>query len=150
MRSDHLAKMVDIGSKKVVKRVATAEGRLELKPSTLKSILSGTVKKGDVISASKLVGIQAAKATSAILPLCHLVPLTAVEVEIELERDSLVARCTVGADYKTGVEMEALTGVTAALLNAWDMVKYLEKDDNGQYPSTTISDIRVVRKTKGR
>lgn len=133
-----------------VKRAATAIGSLELKPSTLKSILSGTVKKGDVVSSSKLVGIQAAKATSATLPLCHLVPLTSVVVEIELKRDALVAKCTVAAEYKTGVEMEALTGVTAALLNAWDMVKYLEKDARGQYPNTTISGVRVIRKSKGR
>lgn len=145
-----MARMIDVGHKKSVKRVAVAEGRLRLKTATLRAIARGSVKKGDVISASRLVGIQAAKGTSTILPLCHLVPLTGVEVEIMIRSDSLVARCTASAHYKTGVEMEALTGVTAALLNAWDMVKYLEKNAEGQYPNTSICDIRVVKKTKGR
>ena len=141
--------MVDIGKKEIVKRVATAEGALVLKRSTLKAIAQGSIRKGDVISASKLAAIQAAKATSVILPLCHQVPLTSVEVEIKVGSDRLAAKCTVSAEYKTGVEMEALVGVSSALLNAWDMVKYLEKDSRGQYPGTSITGIRVLSKTKG-
>lgn len=144
-----MARMVDIGSKKVVKRTATAEGHIALKPSTMRAISTGKVKKGDVITASKLAGIQAAKATSSTLPLCHQIPLTSVEIEFSLEADKLVARCTVEADYKTGVEMEALAGVTTALLNAWDMVKYLEKDMRGQYLDTEISGVKVISKRKG-
>lgn len=140
--------MVDIGDKKTVKRAATAEGRLKLKESTLKAISSNQIKKGDVISSSKLAGIQGAKATSTLLPLCHQIPLTSVEIDMRVEADGLRATCNVSAFYKTGVEMEALVGVTVALLNAWDMVKYLEKDDKGQYPGTAIKDIRVVSKMK--
>lgn len=144
-----MARMVDVGDKDVVKRTATATGRLVLKKSTLKAIVSGSIKKGDVISASKLAGIQAAKATSTLLPLCHQIPLTSVEVDIGVEKDCLRSTCTVAAFYRTGVEMEALAGATVSLLNAWDMVKYLEKDSRGQYPGTAIEDVRVVSKFKG-
>jgi cyclic pyranopterin phosphate synthase len=144
-----MARMVDIGDKDVVKRVASAEGFLRLKKSTLEAISSNRVKKGDVITASKLAGIQAAKATSTMLPLCHQIPLTAVKLDIAVRAGRLHCRCTVSAEYKTGVEMEALVGVSAALLNAWDMVKYLEKDSHGQYPRTEVSGVRVTRKTKG-
>ena len=143
-----MVRMVDIGHKEVVRREAVAEGSLVLKMPTIEAIASGKVKKGDVLAASKLAGIQAAKATSTILPLCHQIPLTSVDVELSIDACTLRGRCTVSADYRTGVEMEALVGVTAALLNAWDMVKYLEKDDKGQYPSTSIKDIRVVSKLK--
>lgn len=141
--------MVDIGDKEIVKRLAVAEGVLNLKRTTLAAIASGKVKKGDVYSASKLAGIQAAKATATLLPLCHQIPLALVEVDVKVENRVLRATCTVSADYKTGVEMEALVGVTAALLNAWDMVKYLEKDSSGQYPATAIKEVRVLKKTKG-
>lgn len=144
-----MAKMVDVGGKEVVRRVATAEGTLRLKRSTVDAVARNEVKKGDVISASKIAGIQAAKGTSTILPLCHQVPLTSVEVELVAVGDVLKARCTVSAHYRTGVEMEALVGVSAALLNAWDMVKYLEKDEMGQYPGTAIQDVRVTLKEKG-
>jgi len=144
-----MAKMVDISKKAIVRRTAVAKGSLRLKPSTLRAITEKAIKKGDVISASKLAAIQAAKATSSILPLCHQVPLTSVEVDVSVSDSSLDARCSVSADYKTGVEMEALVGVTVALLNAWDMVKYLEKDSKGQYPQTEIAEVRVVSKKKG-
>ena len=144
-----MVKMVDVSDKAVVRRTATAKGSLKLKPSTLRAVAGKMIKKGDVVSASKLAAIQAAKETSSILPLCHQIPLTSVEVDVSVSSDSLDARCTVTADYKTGVEMEALVGVTVALLNAWDMVKYLEKDVKGQYPRTEIAEVRVVSKKKG-
>jgi cyclic pyranopterin phosphate synthase len=144
-----MTKMVDIGDKDMVKRVATAEGRLVLKESTLKAIASNQIKKGDVISSSKLASIGGVKATSALLPLCHQIPLTSIDTDMRIEEGGLTATCTVSAFYRTGVEMEALVGVTVALLNAWDMVKYLEKDDKGQYPGTSIRDVRVVSKRKG-
>ena len=143
-----MAKMVDISGKKSVMRTAVAAGSLTLKRSTIQAIRKGLVKKGDVLTASKLAGIQAAKATSAILPLCHQVPLTSIEIGVEIRKDRLEMVCSVYATYKTGVEMEALVGVTTALLNAWDMVKYLEKDSKGQYPATRIGEIRVLEKTK--
>lgn len=144
-----MARMVDIAGKKVVRRKAVAEGHIRLKPVTLRAITHGRIKKGDVLTASKLAGIQAAKATSQTLPLCHQVPLTSVEVDISVLEDELRARCSVSADYRTGVEMEALVGAATALLNVWDMVKYLEKDDHGQYPDTVVRDLRVVSKVKG-
>ena len=144
-----MARMVDVGAKPSVRRRATATGTLTLKSSTINAIRKGPVKKGDVIASSKLAGIQAAKATSSLLPLCHQVPLTSIGVEIRVEDRCLEMTCSVSATYRTGVEMEALVGVTAALLNAWDMVKYLEKDSKGQYPTTAISGIRVLEKRKG-
>lgn len=144
-----MARMVDVGDKATVRRVATAEGSLVLKEATLKAIREKRVKKGDVASASKLAGIQAAKATSSILPLCHQIPLESIEIDVDVGEEWLSARCTVSASYKTGVEMEALVGVTTALLNAWDMVKYLEKDKDGQYPATRLTGVRVLSKTKG-
>ena len=144
-----MARMVDIGDKKVVRRTAKAKGELVLKPGTVKAIAKGSVKKGDVLSASKIAGIQGAKATSAVLPLCHQIPLTSVDVNICLKKDRMVCECAVSAEYRTGVEMEALVGVTVALLNAWDMVKYLEKDSRGQYPDTRITGVEVVSKEKG-
>lgn len=144
-----MTRMIDIGGKRVVKRTAVAEGYLVLKESTLKTIVKNDVKKGDVFSASKLAGIQAAKATSTILPLCHQIPLTSVELDISVLKGKVRARCTVSAEYKTGVEMEALVGVAASLLNVWDMVKYLEKNERGQYPTARMMDVCVLRKTKG-
>ena len=143
-----MARMVNVGDKDAVKRVATAKGRLTLKKSTLRAIEALKIEKGDVVSASKIAGIQAAKATSTTLPLCHQIPLTSVRVNIEIGEEDLTATCEVEAFYKTGVEMEALVGVATALLNAWDMVKYLEKDPRGQYPGTAIKEIRVVSKVK--
>lgn len=144
-----MASMIDIGRKKSVNRKAIAEGHIRLRPSTLEAISHNAIKKGDVVTSSKLAGIQAAKATAQVLPLCHQVPLTSVEVDISILEDELVARCEVSANYKTGVEMEALVGAATALLNVWDMVKYLEKDERGQYPDTSICDLRVLSKTKG-
>ncbi len=144
-----MTKMIDVGDKKTVKRTASAEGFLILKPSTIRKILSGDIEKGDVVGASKLAGIQGAKSASSTLPLCHQVPLTSIEFDIAAKKDRLQCTCTVSADYKTGVEMEALVGVCVALLNAWDMVKYLEKDLKGQYPDTRITGVRVLAKTKG-
>jgi cyclic pyranopterin phosphate synthase len=144
-----MAKMVDVADKDIVRRVATAQGHILLKKSTLQAIAKNRIKKGDVVAASKIAGIQAAKSTSTILPLCHQIPLTSVAVDLSVGDGRLDCSCTVSALYRTGVEMEALVGVAAALLNAWDMVKYLEKDSGGQYPNTEISGIRVVSKVKG-
>ncbi|MDH4122739.1 MAG: cyclic pyranopterin monophosphate synthase MoaC [Thermoplasmata archaeon] len=143
-----MVKMVDISDKEDVNRTAVAEGKIKLKDRSLKAIKEGKVKKGDVISASQLAGIQAAKDTSRLLPFCHQIPLTSVDVRIKAVSGAISVRTTVTANYKTGVEMEALAGTAAALLNIWDMVKYLEKDKDGQYPVAEISGIKVLRKTK--
>ncbi len=140
--------MIDIGEKKVVFREASAKGRILLAPRTLKALREGKVEKGDVLSASKIAGLQAAKLTSQLLPLCHQIPLNTVSIEMIIGRDSVEATSTVSANYRTGVEMEALVAVAAALLNVWDMVKRLEKNAGGQYPKTRITDIQVTMKKK--
>lgn len=141
--------MVSIGDKPVVPRVATAVGRILLRPRTIRAIESGRLKKGDVLTVAEVAAIRAAKATPEILPLCHTIPLTGVTVRFKVKEESVECTCTVEAHYRTGVEMEALTGVAAALLTIWDMTKSLEKDEAGQYPVAAISEIRVKEKRKG-
>jgi len=142
-------KMIDISGKEVVHREAEATGRINLKGDTIEKIRSGEIKKGDPLPAAEIACILAVKKTPDILPLCHPIPITSVDAEFQIADDYIEARCRVTADYKTGVEMEALTGVAAALLTIWDMVKYLEKDTDGQYPSTVITDVKVTEKRKG-
>ena len=142
-------KMIDVSGKEIVHREAEALGRINLKPETIGKIRSGDIKKGDPLPAAEIACILAVKKTPDILPLCHPIPITSVDAEFHVADDHIEARCRVTADYKTGVEMEALTGVTVALLTIWDMVKYLEKDTDGQYPSTVITDVKVTEKRKG-
>ncbi len=141
-------RMIDVSKKDIVHREAEAEGRIYLKIDTIKAIKEGRVKKGDPLAAAEISCILAVKKTPELIPLCHPIPLTSIDVNFDLEESSLRVWCRVTADYKTGVEMEALTGVTAGLLTVWDMVKYLEKDESGQYPSTSISEVRVIEKRK--
>jgi cyclic pyranopterin monophosphate synthase len=143
-------RMVDISEKETVPRRATAVGRLRLKDSTMRAIEEGKVVKGDPLVVAEVAAIQAVKKTSELMPLCHPVPVDSVDTRFTLGQGYVEATCTVTASYRTGVEMEALTGVAVALLNVWDMVKYLEKDDEGQYPDTAITEIRVKEKWKGR
>jgi len=141
--------MVDISEKPSIFREATAEGKIKLKPQTIRLIKENKIEKGDVFTVSKIVAIQAAKNTSTILPLCHPIPITHVNVEFKIISETeILARVTVKTTAPTGVEMEALTAVSAALLNIWDMVKKYEKDDKGQYPTTRIKEIRVIQKIK--
>jgi cyclic pyranopterin phosphate synthase len=142
-------RMVDISDKEVVHREAEAVGTISLRKETIAAIRDGKVRKGDPLQAAELACILAVKKTPEIVPLCHPIPITSVEADFELGQETIQARCRVSADYKTGVEMEALVGVTAAILNIWDMVKYLEKDDEGQYPYTVITGVRVIEKRKG-
>ena len=142
-------RMVDISDKEVVHREAEAVGTISLREETIAAIRDGKVRKGDPLQAAELACILAVKKTPEIVPLCHPIPITLVEADFELGKDTIQARCRVAADYKTGVEMEALVGVTTALLNIWDMVKYLEKDAESQYPSTVITGVRVTEKRKG-
>jgi cyclic pyranopterin phosphate synthase len=141
-------RMVDVSEKESINRYAEASGEIILKSQTIAKIKDGSIKKGDVLVVSKTAGILAAKRTSEIIPLCHQIPLTSVEVLFDFNETKLHATSRVSANYKTGVEMEALVGVTTALLSVWDMVKYLEKDSQGQYPTTRIQNIRVVEKRK--
>lgn len=141
-------RMIDVSKKDIVHREAEAEGRIYLKMDTIKAIKEGRVKKGDPLAAAEISCILAVKKTPELIPLCHPIPLTSIDVNFDLEESSLRVWCRVMADYKTGVEMEALAGVTVGLLTVWDMVKYLEKDERGQYPSTSISEVRVIEKRK--
>ena len=141
--------IVNIGSKPVVERRATAKGRVILNKATKAAIVSGGIKKGDVLEASTIAAIQAVKETPRIIPHCHPIPLEGTSVDWSWEDTSLWCTVTVSAHYKTGIEMEALTGVAAGLLCAFDMVKSLEKDINGQYPVARITDLEVVEKFKG-
>jgi cyclic pyranopterin phosphate synthase len=142
--------IVEIGSKPIVERRATATGLLNLTQQSSEAIQNKTVKKGDVLEASTIAAIQAVKDTPRIVPHCHPIPLEGCKVNWSWEGNSLRCTVQVSAHYKTGIEMEALTGVSAGLLCALDMVKSMEKDDQGQYPSTSISDIVVVEKFKGK
>ena len=141
--------IVNIGRKPVVERRATAKGRVILNHATKAAIVSGGIKKGDVLEASTIAAIQAVKDTPRIIPHCHPIPLEGTSVDWSWEDTSLWCSVTVSAHYKTGIEMEALTGVAAGLLCAFDMVKSLEKDDDGQYPVARITDLEVVEKFKG-
>ncbi len=142
-------RMVDISSKGDVLREATAAGRIHLRPETLAAIKGGSVAKGNVLVTAQVAATLAVKHTPALIPLCHQIPISAVEVEFILEEGFIEVCCTVRSRGKTGVEMEALSGATVALLTIWDMVKSAEKDEAGQYPVTRIEGIRVVEKKKG-
>jgi cyclic pyranopterin phosphate synthase len=141
-------RMVDITEKEEVYREATAEGVIRLRRETLEKIKRGEVPKGDVVSVAKTAAILAVKKTWEMIPLCHPIPITFVDVNVELQEDAVKVTVNVRTTARTGVEMEALTGASVALLTVWDMVKALEKDERGQYPYTEISSIRVVEKVK--
>jgi len=142
--------MIDITSKEYVYREARAEGYILLKAKTIKMIKKNEVEKGDVFEAMKIAAINAVKNTSNIIPYCHPIKITHVAVDYNIDDDNKIkVGVTVRTIEQTGVEMEALTGVSAALLCIWDMVKKYEKDESGNYPVTRIMDIHVVYKKKG-
>lgn len=141
--------MVDVSKKPEIFREATARGTIRLKAETVRLIQKRKVEKGDVFSLAKVAGVLAAKKTSEFIPLCHPLPLSNVDVKVEIVDESRVAvEATVKTFARTGVEMEALVTVSAALLTVWDMTKQYEKNRKGQYPTTTISDIVVLHKVK--
>lgn len=130
-------------------RMAVASGFIRLKAGTLRKIRAGEVPKGDVLSVAQTAAILAVKKTPDLLPLTHPIPITGTDVNLKIEKSGVRVSVEVKSTGQTGVEMEALAGVASALLTIWDMVKGLEKDESGQYPSTLIEDIRVMRKVKG-
>jgi len=141
--------MVDVSGKAEIFREATAKGQIRLKPETVNLIQEGKIAKGNPLYTAKIAGVLAAKKTSELVPLCHPLPLTNVDVDaIILDKICVEVSATVKAKAKTGVEMEALTAVSVGLLTVWDMVKQYEKDAAGQYPTTAIENIHVVRKLK--
>lgn len=141
--------MVDVSAKPEVFRQATATGSIRLKPETVKRIKDGKIAKGDPLYTAKTAGILAAKKTSDMIPFCHPLPLTNVEVTTNIvDKTTVQITSTVKTKAQTGVEMEALTATLISLLTVWDMVKQYEKDAQGQYPTTRIEDVKVIRKLK--
>ncbi len=145
---DGKAKMVDISGKDDVVRVAVAEGIIRLKKETIEAIRENKVAKGNVLNTAVIAGILAAKKTYELIPMCHPIPITKVSVDFEVNDNFIKAVCEVKSIGKTGVEMEALVGVSTALLTIWDMVKSIEKDESGNYPHTEIVGVKVVKKEK--
>lgn len=139
------AHMVDVSDKEVTDRIAVAEGRVVMKPETLTYVLQGTAKKGDVLGIARIAGIMAAKKTADLIPLCHPLPITKVTLDLEPDEalPGVQIRATVKTSGQTGVEMEALTAVSAAALTVYDMLKAVEK-------SMQIEGIRVVLKDGGK
>ncbi|NMC59858.1 MAG: cyclic pyranopterin monophosphate synthase MoaC [Candidatus Methanofastidiosa archaeon] len=146
--SDKGVKMVDITKKEVTVRAAVSEGKIKLKKDTINLIKENKITKGNVLTTAQIAGIQAVKKTPELIPLCHGLPINNVNIEFEIFDDSIKVICTVKTESKTGVEMEALTGASIALLTIWDMVKSNEKSSSGQYPTTEIESIKVLRKEK--
>lgn len=141
-------KQVDVSKKPVVYREANARGRIRLKPSTLSLIRRGGLEKGDPVALACMSAILAVKSTPSIIALAHPLKVERTEPVVKLGRDWVEVAVTVAAHERTGVEMEALTAVSVALLNIWDVTKAYEKDAKGQYPSTAIEWIKVTSKVK--
>jgi len=135
--------MVDVGAKPVTAREAIARGSIRMSREALRQIRSGAVKKGDPLQAARLAGIMAAKQTSALIPLCHPLPLSSVHVELIPAARGYTIEARVRTNAQTGVEMEALTAVAVAALTIYDMVKAVDK-------RMTIGDIRLMLKTGGK
>lgn len=137
------ARMVDVGDKAVTGRVAVAQGHIRIAAEALAAIAAGAVKKGDVLATARIAGILAAKRTSELIPLCHPLPLSAVSVELELAADGITCTATARTTGQTGVEMEALTAVSVALLTIYDMAKAMDR-------AMRIEGIRLLEKRGGK
>jgi cyclic pyranopterin phosphate synthase len=139
--ADGRAQMVDVSAKPLSARTAVAQGRIALTKETVTLIRKNEIAKGDVIATARLAGIQAAKRTAHLIPLCHTIPLSEVRIDIELSKDGVAVSCTARTVAQTGVEMEALTGVSVALLTIYDMCKAVDKQ-------MVIGEVRLLEKTK--
>ena len=135
------ARMVDVSGKPKVRRTARAEGRIFLRPETLERIRENLIDKGDVLAAAKLAGIAGAKRTAQLIPLCHNIAIDWVDVQFELQRDSIRITAMAVCTDKTGIEMEALTAVSVAALTIYDMCKAVDNN-------MSIADIRLLEKVK--
>lgn len=143
--------MIDITGKPTVYREAKVKGMIKLKPETISLILEGKIEKGNPFEIGKIAGIMAAKNTSQIIPLCHPIPITHVDIETKIINKNLIeVSTTVKSTAKTGVEMEALTATAVTLLTIWDVTKKYEKDRAGQYPLTEVLSIKVESKIKAK
>ena len=139
--TDGRAQMVDVSAKPMSKRSATAGGRIRLKRATLELIAKDQIAKGNVFATARIAGIQAAKQTAQLIPLCHTLPLGDVKIDIVASDEGAEVKCTAQTVAQTGVEMEALVGVTIALLTIYDMCKAVDKE-------MQISDVHLIDKTK--
>jgi cyclic pyranopterin phosphate synthase len=135
------AHMVDTGGKPVQHRTAMASGRINMLPETLRLVGENMMKKGDVITVAEIAGIQAAKQCGTLIPLCHNIPIDQVRLSLNADEDGITAVSTVSCTGRTGVEMEALTGVSVALLTVYDMCKAVDK-------TMTITNIQLIKKEK--
>ncbi len=133
--------MVDVGAKPVQRRVAQAEGRVAMQPATVAALRAQALPKGDVLTIAQVAAIQAAKRTDELIPLCHSLPVDAVEVSFVVEETAVLVRARVSTTAKTGVEMEALTAVSVAALTLYDMCKAVDK-------TMVIEGVRVTEKRK--
>lgn len=140
-----LPRMVDVGDKPATHRVAVAEGTIRTRPETLAHILGNGSPKGDVLMVAQIAGIMGAKRTADLIPLCHPLPISGIEIRLDVEHDlpGVRATCTVRVEGRTGVEMEALTAVTCALLTVYDMCKAVDR-------GMVIDGVRLLRKEGGR
>ena len=146
---DGTPQMVDVTDKRDVDRAALASGRTFLTGQTMDAIRNDNVSKGNVFEVARIACILAVKSTPQVIPMCHNIPLTGIDVSFETGSEWIEVSVKVKSIGKTGVEMEALHGVSTSLLTIWDMVKSMEKDETGNYPKTEISGIRVIEKNKG-
>jgi cyclic pyranopterin phosphate synthase len=135
------ARMVDVSQKKDQLRIAKASGHIRMDPGTIRLIKDNLVKKGDVLTIAQIAGIQAAKKTSELIPLCHPLPITKIDVQTELEEHGVTVTSEVRCVGQTGVEMEALTAVSVALLTIYDMCKAVDK-------GMVISEVKLLAKSK--
>jgi len=141
-------RMVDVGEKPDTSRRAVARGEIRLTPSTIAAVEADEVGKGDVLATARVGAVQAVKHTWEAIPMCHQIPITNVDTDFAVGDDRIELTVAVETTGKTGCEMEALEGVTTGLNVVWDMVKATEKDDDGGYPDTGITDVEVVEKRK--
>jgi len=139
------ATMVDVSAKDLTDRVATARGAIRMLPETLAAIEANTLEKGDVLAVARVAGILAAKRTPELIPLCHPIPLTDIQIELRADPDlpGIIAEASARATWKTGVEMEALTAVTVCLLTVYDMAKAIDR-------GMELGDISLLQKSGGK
>lgn len=137
------AKMVDVTDKEVTSREAVAEGVIYMSEQTIQAIVDGEIKKGDVLSVAQVAGIMAAKKTSDIIPMCHPLMLTGVDISFDVKDTEIIIKATVKCKGETGVEMEALTAVSTAALTIYDMCKAIQKD-------MVIGEIKLIEKIGGK
>lgn len=137
------AHMVEVGAKAETARVAVASGRIDMAPATVRAVKAGRIGKGDVLGVARLAGIQGAKRASDLIPLCHPLRLTGVDVDLRVDKGGVAVTCTVRALDRTGVEMEALAATTAALLTVYDMCKAIDR-------GMTLGEIRLEEKHGGK